>query len=392
MLANIKPSIENALGQSLTDSGLSRTQYHLSRQIGILRWLNQSTYKGRDYTVGRVAVTEQTVIHNDFFHTYDVWIDNRSVLMQVWIVSVATLAEEYPVDCTIEIDPDYPNLYVAQRSGTDDRIAFEISADETSILHNILSLQSANPFCPIQSLTGDAELQALVMDVQSSLEDRLTRMNMPYVSFGKADDVRLFFPSDVSLYQKQLEWLLQHGDFSHDSLHDKRLPKGEVARRLRELGMFSYSGSIVGVYGKVAKHIPWKEMGLVERASYENRIVGCGVIDADDSNIEIMLIMRDRINDGIGQHIFVSDGNHQVLVTVGIHSEIETIVIHDENITDSMKEKITLTRDLLETQCDNWYDGLRVIPWLAILFEIIEQNVEVSYRSAILTLKEWLLA
>lgn len=388
MAVNIHPTVNQALSHSQKKSGLSSTMYRISRQIGLLRWLRKET--SRSTSIGRNVVVDQTIIYNEYFHTYDLLVNNKSVLMQVWIVSLESLIEEYPSHVPVDINPEFPNLYVAQRSGTDERIVIEISADETAVFHSLLRRQESKPHCIVNDLTEDFKLRRLIIEIQDNFEEELKLMNLPYKVFGSDDNVNLVFPSEaIETYLARLEWLLENGDFSHDAMM-KKLPFGGTARRMRKLDMVTDIGSVFGVYGRFSKRVSWEEMKLVERAYHEKRITGYGILKMQAIDIQVIVIMRDRLNDGIGQHLVLSNEQYQVLVTVGIKGEVVAVESHDEDYTKYLTENDELNQFILDHQCDNWNDGLRVYPWLAVMFEIIEQDHEVLPQNIETVLSEWL--
>lgn len=411
----IEKQVQLALAKSQAASGLTPYAYMLARQLGLYYWLASKTR--RFGSIGQEVIMSGEFLHREFWHTYEVVLAfNRLTVAQAWIVETSVLAKEFPYEGQHVVpDPQRPNLYIAQHSGMPRRVILEIDADETAILHAILRRKSTQHYRTIVSLTDDKDLQEQVKLIYGNIIKRLQTRSIPYTlaAFEPNDDtIYLPFPLPESEdYPEKLSWMLErsgHIEVEADAVVAKvyREPQwqpkqvGDVARRLRDLDMISETGSIRGVYDEVdfgewesdfASR--WEKLNLLERAEYEQRIVGCGTLSMNGEPIRIIAIMRDRLNDAIGQQFIIRQKKKQLLVTIDLHGENESVKYFKEDMMTyfNSTNPAALNEYNLEEACETWEDGLRVHPMLNVLFKVVEmQQSFVSPKSIFRTLQVWL--
>lgn len=409
-MSAIDKQIQIALATTLAASKLSPSAYSLARQVGLFQWLANKTR--RFGSVGQEIIMSPEFLHREYWHSYDVPLAGRNTVFQVWIVQTGLLAKEHLFGRGVVSDPKRPNLYVAQQSGMQRRVILEVDADETAVLHAIIRQKSQQHFWPIQDLTDDADLQEQVNLIFGNIVARIEKHNMPYTTaVDDMPDNAIYLPFPVpesEAYPQKLKWLLERSDLIEvtNEIDDepmipyeptwKPLQKGDVARRLRELGMIKEIGSIRGVYDEIADSETtsrWQKLDILERAGHEQRIVGCGTLPLHEDMLRMVVIMRDRLNDGIGQHFLLRRGKKQWLITIDLNGENESIMRYKHDIMtyfDTVDTK-TLSSDDLETACETWEDGLRVDAWLKVLFDVVEQQQGyVSSETVMRTLQKWL--
>lgn len=411
----IDKQVQMALTKSQTASGLSSYAYMLARQLGLFNWLASKTR--RFGSVGQEVIMSGEFLHREFWHTYEVVLEfDKPTVAQAWIVETDVLAKEFPYEGQHVVpDSNRPNLYISQQSGMPRRVILEIDADETAILHAILRRKSAQHYRSVASLTDDKDLQEQVKLIYGNIIKRLQTRSIPYtLAAFEPDDNSIYLPfppPESEDYPEKLEWMLErsgHIEVEADAVTPKvyREPQwqpkhvGDVARRLRELDMISETGSIRGVYdeddfddweGDFASR--WEKLNILERAEYEQRIVGCGTIDMQGEPTHIIAIMRDRLNDAIGQQFLIRQKKKQLLVTIDLHGENESVKYFKEDMMTyfNRSNPVKLNEYNLVEACETWEDGLRVHPMLNVLFKVVEmQQSFVSPKSMYRTLQVWL--
>jgi hypothetical protein len=411
----IDKQIQTALAHTQKASRLSPYAYYLARHVGLFQWMEKKT--ARFGSVGQEIAMSSDVLHREYWHTYEIPMDGRDTVFQVWIVRTDILGKAYRFGRGIVANPDYPNLYIAQQSGMPRRVILELDADETAVLHAILSKKAKQHFLALDTLTDDKNLQENIHAVFKNILARIEKRDMPYtLSFDKVQKNTIYLPlplPESEDYSEKIAWLLERSDLievTGDSADEPEvhheptwqpLLKGDVARRLRQLDMVKEVGSVRGVYDgydlldndDIAIVGRWEKLNLIERAQYEQRIVGYGAFDLAVGKIQLIAIMRDRNNDGIGQHFLLKHNKKQVLIATDLNGDNEHISRYKDPITPyfNSEEAAQLTAKDLEIVCEIWEDGLRLEPVLKVLFEVVERQQEyVSPENIIRTLHTWL--
>jgi hypothetical protein len=356
----------------------------IQRQVEILQILNKPM--GHELTVfSHLFANSDKLLNRHFWRSYEI----EKEFYQIAIVKMDWLKDYCSIN--IQIDAEYPNLYIARNTKLQTGIAIEITSDETSILSAIFNLSGARPSALSSDLTDNPEVQSAIDKSFDYLHKRISHTSQPVLE--RTEAISLPLPSDeVRQYLPRLELLLQQGV---EIRRHRWMPikDGDVARRIRELGMYRDEAgySIQGVYiSTKRKHNRWEVLDPLERAQHEDRVLGQCHLRFIKLEFGLTIILRDKFQDtGAGTIIFLSVHNKTYLISLNEHDEFESSKLFESevNLDDCPRYERKDMRNII----DKWHDGFRLDPlWERLLGLVYKRWEDVSIESLRKNLLNWL--
>jgi len=328
-------------------------------------------------------IDEATLYSRDLYHRYVLEEGDVGNVFQVAIVDFETFHKRCLPESDITALTDYPYLYIAYNEYTNDVIPIELSNEEAYLIQVIFAKTSISPHIALSELSDDKAIQQTVEQVFGALIQRMQQLSIPAMRDGHLLSLPLPAPY-TSRYSEQIKWLIDKKIGSElPVVREPKTPKfnrGDVAKRLRSLGMIADMGSIQGVYTSSKQEEEWVTLNTLELALHEDRYVSGARLTLNEIQHTILICWMDAKQSPSGLVFILSDGQSSIEQAINKQYKIGDSKVFEGDIQNHIDDLdlIDLGRADLARYYDQWFDNLRVPEFLSIWFEVMEaQNISI---------------
>ena len=358
-------------------------QLIFEEQIALQNYLQELLAKQSLHTL---LVYKDELFSHDLYHKY--YFEHADISyksFQTAIVDLETLLMKYPPSYDITCKADYPYLYIAYNEYTHDVIPLEVSNNEALIIQAIFSKTTTIPQTTLSELSPDESVQQTVKQIFEAMIHRMRQLSIP----ATRENTLLSLPlpaKNTRLYPEQIQWLMEKG-IVHKEVVTPKYNRGEVAKRLRSLGMVNQVGSIQGVYTSSKSTHEWTTLNTLELALHNDRYIAGATLTLADSEHTILICWLDNVASSSGMVFIMSNGTNAIELTVSKQYKIGQSKAFTGDLQKEVENLDLLSLDEagLRHYYDEWFANLRVPEFLAIFFEMMEtQNLVLGQLSAFL--------
>jgi len=328
-------------------------------------------------------IDEATLYSRDMYHRYLLEEGDVGKVFQVAIVDFETFLKRCLRESDLTALLDYPYLYIAYNEYTNDVIPIELSNEEAYLIQVIFAKTSITPHITLTELSDDKAMQQTVGQVFGAMIQRMQHLSIPAIRDGYL--LSLPLPAaHTDLYPEQIKWLIDKNTGSERRVVPKRMmPKfnrGDVAKRLRSLGMIAHKGSIQGVYTSSKQQEEWVTLNTLELALHEDRYISGARLTLNEIQHTILICWMDAKESPSGLVFILSDGQSSIEQAINKQYQIGECKVFEGEIQNHVVDLdlLDLGRADLVRYYDQWFDNLRVPEFLSIWFEVMEaQNISI---------------